>query len=76
MAMTGAVLNNGWLCMQYEGHDTSLVEIGIDDVWYPAYLDYIDGVRIAKIRPPAELVRGYIHLRINGLEVRADRFMG
>lgn len=47
----------GWLMVPYKGHDLAQVFIGLhrageDTRWYPAFLDYYDGNRIAKIRVP------------------------
>ncbi|SET43719.1 hypothetical protein [Nonomuraea wenchangensis] len=45
----------GWLTVPYSGHDLSRVFIAVGDPndWRPAFLDWADGERVAKIRPPA-----------------------
>ena len=64
-------LSDGWLCVPYDGHDVALVRIGIagpsgDPVWTAAFLDYVDGVRVAKIRPPAVTGRARVWLEVVG----------
>lgn len=49
------LLHEGWLCVPYDGPDAALVRIGIGPygetpTWTAAFLDYANGVRVAKIR--------------------------
>lgn len=45
---------NGWLTVRYDGSERLAVHISTEpDVWVPAFLDYLDGVRVAKIRVSA-----------------------
>jgi hypothetical protein len=47
-----AFLADGWVCMPYTGSDLSRVEIsGGSGEWVPAYLDWHNGDRVAKVRP-------------------------
>ncbi len=70
-----AALAAGWLTVPYSGTDATLVEIAVtrsvdaDTVWTPAFLDYADGVRVAKVRPPAaaaDLMPPSVWLRVGG----------
>lgn len=49
-------LHSGWLVTGYDGHDLARVYLATGDRepgdWVPAFLDYDDGQRIAKIRLP------------------------
>lgn len=49
-----ASIRDGWLTVPYTGHDLATVHIAVGDrnTWQPAYLDWADGERVAKIRPP------------------------
>jgi hypothetical protein len=50
-----ARLHDGWLVVPYSGHDLSRVYIAAGsrpEEWHPAFLDWADGQRVAKIRPP------------------------
>lgn len=56
--MTDPVISDGWLCVPYAGDDTAIVYLSVtarggEPEWVPAFLDYVDGQRVAKIRPPA-----------------------
>jgi hypothetical protein len=72
-----AHIADGWLVVPYDGDERATVEISVEpDVcsrdlrvtqeWLPAYLDYTDGKRVAKIRPPAGLTSVTVSLRVNG----------
>jgi hypothetical protein len=62
-----ARVSDGWLVVPYDGDDRATVEISVQpNVWLPAYLDYADGQRVAKVRPPAGLTAATVSLRING----------
>lgn len=56
--MTDPALRDGWLCVPYAGDDAAIVYLSVtarggEPEWVPAFLDYVDGQRVAKIRPPA-----------------------
>lgn len=59
---------DGWLEVPCDGSERALVEISADSVtWLPAFLDYVDGRRVAKVRPPAgALTPAAVAVRING----------
>lgn len=64
-------LSNGWLAIPYSGPDVTLVRIGVaaygaEPSWTPAFLDYIDGVRVAKIRASAVVGRPSVWLETGG----------
>jgi len=74
-----AQIFHGWLAVPYDGHDISLVEFGINEVWYPAFLNYVGATRVAVIRPPqgVELKKGQqIQLRVDGTVVKTEYFTG
>ncbi|MGI5493781.1 hypothetical protein [Microtetraspora malaysiensis] len=55
MRVTAAV-RDGWVVVSpYEGPELAPISIavGSQESWQPAYLDWVDGVRVAKIRTPA-----------------------
>lgn len=50
MALPGVV--DGWICVPYQGPDVAKVELGIGTgPFHPAYLDWVDNQRVAKLRP-------------------------
>lgn len=55
-----ASIRDGWVVVPYTGHDLATVHIAVGDRndWRPAFLDWVDGQRVAQIRPPA--VRGQV----------------
>lgn len=65
-----AEVRDGWLVTPYEGHDLAQVHMSVGDeprVWLPAFLDWVDGQRVAKIR--ARVLPGRrtkVWLRVNG----------
>ena len=54
--MNAAHIKDGWLVVPYSGSDLAQVHMAVGRQrpyeWHPAYLDYVDGVRVAKIRSP------------------------
>jgi len=66
-----AELRDGWLTVPYNGPDIARVHIGVGTAgsveWTPAFLDWVDGVRVAKIRPPE--TGGPVWLKANGVVV-------
>ena len=62
-----ARLVNGWLEVPYDGSDRAQVAISAEpDVWRPAFLDYTDGQRVAKVRPPTGPRVAEVKLRVSG----------
>lgn len=61
-----AALVNGWVVVPYAGSDRATVEVSLaPDVWLPAYLDYdTNGLRTAKVRPPATLPSATVQVRL------------
>lgn len=44
---------NGWVCVgPYTIHDLKKVKITVGNEEKSAFLDWVDGVRVAKVRPP------------------------
>jgi hypothetical protein len=41
----------GWICVPYEGADLAKVELAVGDAREPAYLDWANDQRVAKLRP-------------------------
>ncbi|MGH3439516.1 MAG: hypothetical protein ACRDRN_24050 [Sciscionella sp.] len=60
-----ATIRDGWLITPYAGHDLAQVHIAVSGAegWHPAYLDWSDGARVAKIRPVGH---GRVWLRVDG----------
>ncbi|TDE40487.1 hypothetical protein E1295_31810 [Nonomuraea mesophila] len=61
----------GWLVVPYAGPELGRVHIATGrhqaDEWKPAYLDYLDGERVAKVRPPAPTGHPVqVWIRVNG----------
>jgi len=74
-----AFVADGWVCMAYAGTDLSRVEISAGaGEWQPAYLDWHNGDRVAKVRPHT-LAIGDMHgavtvsLRVDGIVVATGR---
>ena len=67
---------DGWLVVDYDGPELTVVEIGYSTIgqpeWRPAFLDWLDGKRVAKIRPPVTGVV-YVWLRARGRTRRAGK---
>lgn len=77
-----ARLRGSWLEVPYAGHDLSRVEVGWrvgdglarPDSWTPAYLDYSDGERVAKVQAPERLGHAvYVWVRVDGAETSVGR---
>lgn len=77
-----AQLKDGWLTVGFpEGvDDTPVSYIGISDTrdaptqWLPAFLDYDDGRRVAKVRPPQGMTsRSLVWSSIGGEEKAIGR---
>ena len=51
--MAAARIEEGWLRVPYDGPELTLIEIGVGDEWFHAFLDWdAAGRRVAQIRPP------------------------
>ena len=63
-------VRDGWLVVPYGGDDLATVHIAVGNdaqVWIPAFLDYVDGQRVAKVRARVIPERPtWVWLRING----------
>lgn len=71
--MNGPVIANGRLYVPYSGPDTTLVEIGWTQhagarpaEWFPAYLDWYDGKRVAFV-PQVPETPTNVYLRVSGI---------
>ena len=69
-------IEQGWLMVPYEGVDTVVVELGVQEAgqrgptrWVPAFLSWFEGIRVAQVRPERFASRGdvTIWLRANGI---------
>lgn len=49
--MTAKIVD-GWIVVPYSGRDMSKVFISVGGQWFPAFLDWVDGERVAQIRVP------------------------
>lgn len=71
-------MSNGWLCVNYDGHDLAVVRIGVAEGqeqprhMVPAFLDYVDGQRVAKIRHTPMGKRVRVWLTFNGADVQTS----
>jgi len=74
-----ASIRDGWLVVPYSGHDLATVHIAVGqrpagEDWRRAFLDYADGARVAKIRPPAPTGRAMsVWLRVGDVVMNAGR---
>lgn len=71
-------LEAGWVCVPYSGHDMSQVYIAVGDQehWRPAFLDWSNGVRVAKIGEPERTGRAVtIWLKVNGSVISAGKII-
>lgn len=68
-----ARIDAGWLTIPYSGHDLAKVEIDTGQGWRPAFLDWYDGARVAKIRPPRTTGLVKVRIRVNGHASDAGR---
>lgn len=71
-----AQMSNGWLVLQYPGPELATVHIKIGDDMYDAYIDWVGGKRVAKIRPPEKPIRpgALIELWVNGGILQYEKF--
>lgn len=73
-----AELRDGWIIVPYGGSDMARVEIGVGQAggeeWRPAFLDWVDGQRVAKVRPLEH--GGPVWIRVNGTAVEAGAVPG
>lgn len=71
-----ASIVNGWVTVTYTGHDLSQVYISVGDMnnWAPAFLDYENGKRIAKVRVPDPTGKPLqVFMKVNGSVASAGR---
>jgi hypothetical protein len=71
--MRGPEVQDGWIVFPYRGPDLATVELGAghrSPEFHHAYLDWVGGQRVAKLRPTAfsDIPQGAvtITLRVNG----------
>lgn len=71
------VMHEGWLTVPYDGPDAAVVYIGLAEpnmvaTWIPAFLGYVGGQRVAKIRAaePGPLTRVYLRSPLGDEVVR------
>lgn len=71
------LIRNGWLIVPYSGPELARVFIAVGDradAWRPAYLDWHDGRRVAKVRPPEPTGRARaVWLRIDDTATRIGK---
>ena len=65
MAVTGR-LADGWLTVPYSGPEMVIIEIGFGGQWFPAYLDWEHGQRVARVRRDEPV--GEVRLRTRPVE--------
>ncbi len=73
-----ANIDGGWLAVPYSGHDLSQVFISVGDQsdWRPAFLDWSDGNRVAKIRTPEASGKAMkVWLKVNGSVTNAGKII-
>lgn len=67
--MSPVEIRDGWLITPYAGHELSRVHISVGNepvVWLPAFLDWVDGQRVAKVRARDLPARSeWVWLRVN-----------
>jgi hypothetical protein len=61
-----AELADGWIVASYDGRDMATVHMAVAGEWRPAFRDWHDGQRVAKVRPPAAHGRVNVRLSIDG----------
>lgn len=65
---------DGWLVVPYSGHDMASVYLNVGGEWKPAFLDWHNGKRVAKVRFPATASRSSsVVIRINDAESTIGR---
>jgi hypothetical protein len=73
-----ASIFNGWVTVPYSGHELAPVYIAIDDRedWKPAFLDWENGKRVAKVRPPSSTGKPMsVWIKANGYISSAGRII-
>lgn len=67
--MTPVEIRDGWIVTPYSGHDLARVHISVGNEpveWLPAFLDFVDGQRVAKVRARGLPERAtWVWLRVN-----------
>lgn len=69
-------MHDGWLVVPYSGHDLARVYISAgqrQDEWKPAFLDWVDGKRVAKVRPDGLSGAVWVWLKVNGTVAQAGK---
>ena len=69
-----ARIDNGWLVVLYDGPDLADVVFKIGDSEFPAYLNYLQGKRVAQIRPPSVAKPGQmVQVLVNGTVYKQEK---
>ncbi len=61
-----ATLTDGWLVVPYRGPDMATVHLAVGGEWRPAFRDWHNGQRVAKVRPPVTRGRVSVRLSVDG----------
>jgi hypothetical protein len=69
------IYQDGWLKVPYDGPELTVIEIGLDGVFTPAFRDYAaDGSRIVQIQAtPVQARAAHVSVRVNGRIHRVHR---
>lgn len=71
-----AAVRDGWLTVPYSGPELVVIEVGVGQAdhieWRPAFLDWVGGKRVAKIRPPTSGTVA-VWLRTGGVQTRVGK---
>lgn len=70
---------NGWLVIDTDAPDRALVEIALftknTKAFLPAFRDYEDGKRVAKIKVGDATGRAVVYVRVDGAETMAGNLI-
>lgn len=69
----------GWIVVDTDAPDHAVVEIGVlsrtSKAFFPAFRDYDNGTRVAKVKPTGDLSRAVVYLRVDGVEQMAGNLV-
>lgn len=67
-------LVDGWLVVSCDAHDHAQVWLSVGDrepgEWRPAYRDWLDGAKVAKVRAPSGPGKVRVWIRVGDRETR------
>lgn len=70
---------DGWVVVDIEASEYARIEIGLlngnSKAFSPAFFDYVDGKRVAKVRPNGVAGRTVVYLRVNGVDTMAGNLV-